>query len=56
MGAVGAAGAAVMEAWGTANAPATKARIIAEYFIVIVGIVRCGSERCVGIWCDGKLI
>jgi hypothetical protein len=35
----GADGAEVMDAWGTANTPATRARITAEYFIVTVGIV-----------------
>jgi hypothetical protein len=35
----GAAGAAVIDAWGTANAPAKRAKMTVVYFIVMVGVV-----------------
>jgi hypothetical protein len=35
----GAAGAAVIDAWGTANAPAKRAKMTVVYFIVMDGIV-----------------
>jgi hypothetical protein len=47
---MGAAGAAVIEACGTAKAPATRARMIVAYFIVIVGLMGYGTARCVEIW------
>lgn len=56
--AAGAAGAAVIEAWGTANAPATRARMTVEYFIVMFGravVMRDGTERLEN-GCNVKLI
>jgi hypothetical protein len=43
-----AAGALVIEACGTANTLATSARMTVVYFIVIAGVVRFGTARCVG--------
>jgi hypothetical protein len=36
---MGAAGAGVMEAWGTAKTPAARARRTVEYFIVMICVL-----------------
>jgi hypothetical protein len=47
----GAAGAAVIDAWGTANAPAKRAKMTVVYFIVMAGgrVMRDGTARLEGI-------
>jgi len=50
---MGAPGADVIEAWGTAKAPAARARMAVVYFIVMVGLVICGTARCVKKWVYG---